>query len=53
MEKLKKRMDKICVMCRFHTLQFLKKGRWICSECGTPQPERSTKNKNWNKRRDK
>ena len=39
----KTRVDKICVMCHFHTLQVLRKGRWICSECGTPQPERFKK----------
>jgi len=46
----KTQMDKICVMCHFHTLQVLRKGRWICSICGTVQPERSTKNKKWNRK---
>jgi ribosomal protein L37AE/L43A len=45
-KKRKTRMDFICVNCRVHTVQFRDGKRWICSQCGTPQPIRMKGGKN-------
>ena len=45
-KKRKTRTDFICVNCRVHTVQFNNGKRWICSQCGTPQPIKMKGGKN-------
>lgn len=39
-KRIKIRSDKICVVCRLHTVQIKKKQGWICKECHAVQPNK-------------